>query len=240
MKSWSLLILLLLTILVGLNAQTNWRKGVIVKNDGTELMGEVNDKEWTVNPKKIEFRGEDGTISIFTTHQLKNFSTSRPSRYEVFPVEYDGENQNVNGLSTYRNPVTLSRDTVFLQVVVRATLGLFKFVDSNGRTHFFTNLEGGVVELLNRRYKDPATKTLMGVNEKFKQQLLLRAGNCNDLQTTLKQLKYHEETLRSKLIKMNKCNGNQIEEIWEGETFTKRNEIGIAVQFFLAALNFHL
>jgi hypothetical protein len=214
-------------------AQATWRKGAITKKDGTEVTGEINDKEWSVNPKEIEFRENGGTVQKYTVHQIKNFSTARPARYEAFAIEYDGEDQNVNKLSTNRSPVTLSKDTLFLRVIVNAPVGLFEFVDANGRIHYFTNQEQGVEELLNRKYKDATNSSLVGVNEKFKQQLLLKAGNCPELHSTIKQLKYSEGALQSLVTKINKCNGNEVQPSWEGEIVTKKPNLGIVTQVFL-------
>lgn len=213
--------------------QATWRKGTITINDGTELTGEINDKEWSVNPKEIEFREQGGTIQKYTVHQIKNFSTDRPARYEAFAIEYDGEDQNVNRLTTNRSPVTLSRDTLFLRVLVYAPVGLFEFVDANGRIHYFTNQEQGVEELLNRKYKDATNSSLVGVNEKFKQQLLLKAGNCPELHSTIKQLKYSEGALQSLVTKINKCNGHEVQSSWTGEIVTKKPNLGIVAQVFL-------
>lgn len=230
-----LLLFLLFSLFTITNSfsQATWRKGTITKNDGTEVTGEINDKEWSVNPKEIEFRANGGTVQKYTVHQIKNFSTARPARYEAFAIEYDGDDQNVNRLSTNRSPVTLSKDTLFLRVIVYAPVGLFEFVDANGRIHYFTNQEQGVEELLNRKYKDATNSSLVGVNEKFKQQLLLKAGNCPELHSTIKQLKYSEGALQSLVTKINKCNGHEVQSSWTGEIVTKKPNLGIVAQVFL-------
>ncbi len=229
------LLLLLITIAItSASGQTTWRKGIIISNDGTELKGEVNDEEWTINPKKIEFREVGGTIKTYSVHELKSFSTNRPAAYQAFAIEYDGEDQNVNKLTTNRSPLTLSKDTLFLRVIVKAPVALYEFIDVNGRNHFFTNSDSGVEELLNRRYKDEANNSLVGVNEKYKQQLLLKASNCPDLQSSIKQLRYSEQTLRNLVGKINQCNGNQNEPIWEGDVVTKQANAGIVLQLFVS------
>ncbi|MBL7861765.1 MAG: hypothetical protein JNJ65_11440 [Cyclobacteriaceae bacterium] len=229
--------LLILCTIFSINlasGQATWRKGSITKNDGTELTGEINDKEWSVNPKEIEFRENGGTLQKYTVHQIKSFSTARPARYEAFAIEYDGDDQNVNRLSTNRSPLTLNKDTLFLRVIVNAQVGLFEFVDANGRIHYFTNQEQGVEELLNRKYKDATNSSLVGVNEKFKQQLLLKAGNCPELHSTIRQLKYNEGALQNLVAKINTCNGQEIKPIWVGETITKKSNLGIVAQVFLS------
>lgn len=214
--------------------QSTWRKGTITTVDGTELKGEINDQEWTVNPKEVEFREVGGAIKTYTAHQLTNFSTDRPSRYESFSIEYDGENQNVNRLTTNRNPTELTRDTLFLKVIVKAKVALFHFVDSNGRVHFFISKDNRVEELLYRKYKDPENTTLYGANEKFKQQLLLTATTCTELHASIKQLKYTEEVLRKIVNKINTCQGNPLLPLWEGVTSKKPASIGVVVQLFFS------
>ena len=73
-----LIITLTLTTAYG---QTTWREGIIIRNDGSKLKGEVNDEEWTVNPKKIQFREEGGIIKTYSVSELKSFSTNRPAAY---------------------------------------------------------------------------------------------------------------------------------------------------------------
>jgi hypothetical protein len=214
--------------------QSTWRKGIVTTNDGTVIKGEINDREWTVNPKEIEFREAGGATKTFTVQQIKNFSTDRPAKYESFAFEYDAEDQNVNRLSTNRTPLVLSKDTLFLKVIVGAKVGLFLLVDSNGRNHFFTNTDNGVEELLNRKYRDASNSSAVGVNEKFKQQLLLKAGNCKELQSSIKQLKYNEEVLRSMVSKINKCNGYQVEPLWEGVVLKKQASAGVVLQLFFS------
>lgn len=230
------LLLPLLLIILAINlsyAQATWIEGTVVKQDGTELKGEINDKEWSVNPEDIEFREAGGPVQKFTVHQIKGFSTARPSRYEAFAIEYDGEDQNMNRLSTNRNPVSLTRDTLFLRVIVKAPIGLYEFVDVNGRIHFFTNQEQGVEELLNRKYKDATNSSLVGVNEKFKQQLILKAGSCPDLHASIKSLKYNEAALQNMITKLNKCNGGEIQPVWAGVIVKKKPNLGIVAQVFL-------
>lgn len=229
-----LLLLISLGTITSSFCQATWRKGTITRKDGTEITGEINDKEWSVNPKEIEFRENGGPVQKYTVHQIKNFSTARPARFEAFAIEYDGEDQNVNRLSTNRSPLTLSKDTLFLRVIVNASVGLFEFADVNGRIHYFTNQEQGVEELLNRKYKDATNNSLVGVNEKFKQQLLLKAGTCTELQSSIKALKYNEESLKNLISKINKCQGHEVKPLWAGEVLVKKPNLGIVAQVFFS------
>lgn len=233
MKLLFLLVCMLFTATLTF-AQATWRQGSIIKNDGTEVKGEINDREWSVNPDVIEFREAGAAVQTFSVLQIKGFSTARPSRYEVYAIEYDGDDQNVNRLPTSRNPVSLVQDTLFLRVIVNAPVGLFEFVDTNGRLHYFISSEQGVVELLNRKYKDATNSSLMGVNEKFKQQLLLASGTCTDLQSTIKQLKYNEQSLKSIVTKINQCKGNQVVPDWKGDVVARKPNLGIVAQLFLS------
>ena len=220
-------------------AQSSWRKGSVTKNDGTTLTGEINDKEWTVNPSAIEFRGEDQKVTTLTVSDIKSFTTDRPSRYESFEVIYDGDDQNINEqLTSDRNPLTLAKDHIFLEVLVNAPVGLLRFHDAGGREHFMLRKGNSVEELLNRIYRLPENKTMMGKNEKYKQQLMNEALTCKELQSSFKSIKYNEASLKGIINKVNACLGNSIEPLYTGVVAKKKSDFGVVVQPFFSYTEF--
>lgn len=232
------LVIILLTLLKA-EAQSSWRTGTVIKKDGTILTGEINDQEWTINPVQIEFRGPDLEVLKFNINEISSFTTNRPARYEAHKSFFDGDSQNIDEqLTSDRNPVHLQETFVFMEVLVNASLGLLRFHDQSGREHFVLRKNNSAEELLNRIYRLPDNKSIVGKNEKYKQQLLLEAAHCTNLDNTIKALRYNEVYLKGIIEKINACQGNSIEPIYTGVIEKRNPDFGITLQIFLSYTEF--
>lgn len=83
----------LLTQVFLLYAQTNYKEGTLVKNDGTLLKGFINYREWHKNPDRIQFKQDIGSIDAqtFTVDSITSFSIAGYDSYTkyILPVSMD-------------------------------------------------------------------------------------------------------------------------------------------------------
>ena len=70
------------------SSQTNFQPGKVVLNNGDTLTGEINNRQWPVNPQKISF--QSGNIQKeLTIEECKYFEITGISKYERFTVTAD-------------------------------------------------------------------------------------------------------------------------------------------------------
>ncbi|NOS91822.1 MAG: outer membrane beta-barrel protein [Cyclobacteriaceae bacterium] len=96
-------------------------------------------------------------------------------------------------------------ESVFLRYIVKGSISLLKYRDSNAKIHFFYQRADEVKELNFVRYQNENSKLVEF--EEYKQQLKNLLGTCNlDVMT----LSYAENSLVNFFLKLNKCINPQV------------------------------
>jgi opacity protein-like surface antigen len=218
-------------------SQALWKKGEVVLKDGTRLSGTIDDREWVISPKEIEFKEEGKAATKYTPQDLLEFSTERPVKYKSLKVSYDGDTQVLSNLPALREPSEVMTAQVFLEVVIDSKFSLLFMEDKNGRKHFFLQEDNNVNELVDRWYGD---KSNASHYERFKQQLILVTNDCPELQTQARKLKYMNSNLANFFKELNKCKGAEVTLVWAGPTTTikKRPVFGVSAQLIFSNINF--
>lgn len=232
MKKVATLLYLLLVLPSIAFSQATFRNGFIILKNGDKLEGQVNDLEWSVGPKEVEFRKEGQPVKKFTVNDVISFSTDRPAMYESHSIQYDGDDQSIRNLPFAKEANELKKDKLFLKVIVNSSVGLLHFQEANGRNHFFIRHDTTVTELLKRNYQSNAANSL-ATNQKYKQQLILITNDCQAVQSRIKNLNYIESDLYNVFVKINECKGSELIPIWSGKTTKKSFNAGITFQPFV-------
>jgi|GEM_PF-2205780 len=214
-------------------SQGIWRHAEVALKNGSVVKGELNDPDWNANPDKISFR-EPGKQAIeYSVDEVVSFRTDRPALYRSAVVKYDAEGPVTrNKLSTNRNATEFITDTVFVEVLVDAPIGLARLNSFNGREYFFLVRNGLFEELVYRKYFVNEYKE--GNNEQYKQQVLNEAGNCKSVAGFIKNFNYTAGSLKIAITNLNKCNGDEPEKIkWDGQSAQVPRVLGVLVNPYI-------
>lgn len=189
-------------------SQSNFLDGyIILKNQSDTTKGKISYLNWSVNPKKIYFRGiglENQEIDIST---LKAFGVNGIENYIVKKVNLD-ETPFSNGSLLHNRNLRIKRDTTLaLLVLLQAKYSLYHFNDADEKEHFFIDEAGFTKELINHKFLiERNSKTYEIEDKQYVSQIDSLFSNCSNKIST-NNLKYETNILTEKLIEFNDCMG---------------------------------
>lgn len=188
-------------------AQENFVEGYIVKTDHDSLRGQIDYRDWSVNPGHIVFLdASTGIKRVFGTSDLLAFGVKN-ERYESHPVHirpYSIRPEELTNQEEVGNPYDT---TLFLQVLTSGKLSLWELRQASGANYFFiTGKEGGPDQLLViTQIVSADGTTKFDQQEVFKDQLAALMSDCKTLHGRIGRTEYRESPLRSLVFSYNHC-----------------------------------
>lgn len=141
-------------IILNTNAQTNYKAGYIVNLEGDTLKGEVDYREWSVNPTLIKFRSQNTTRVIdVIPESSKGFGLNGFEYYRTATTTFSKNPIQVAALSTIIDTARIT-GTAFLKIIASGqNVTLYSFTD-NIKQRFFVSegTNGRPEELLYQLY----------------------------------------------------------------------------------------
>ena len=222
-------IILLLVLPVSVLAQRNFTAGQVITSTGEIIKGEINYKEWVINPKKIKFR-TDGEVREYGPKDLRSFRIDGKNEiYETAAVLVNPESLDWDELPQYQtfkqvdNQIDMYRDTVFLLTLVRGRIGLYQLIDDQKRIHFYFRKGNGAYEpLIYREIKVMRPDVLNSTSlvqeddlprrlifEEYKGQLKYVMQDCGEMDSAIDKLTY-SRSLVDVVQTYNECAGQLI------------------------------
>jgi hypothetical protein len=178
-------------------SQENYVKGFIIKQNGDTLNGLVDYRNWSVNPKQVQFKKSVSDVAFdYRVIDIKAFG-ALDEIYKSAIVQVDNSNF-IDGVSI--SPVFRFRtDTVFLQTLFQGTKSLYFYKDYNAQDNFY-KFDNGQYELL--EYKTYERKDNMGhefntENKRFVGQLRVYFQECPNIDAKLKDITYTNKGLEN-------------------------------------------
>ncbi|NRB48597.1 MAG: hypothetical protein HRU41_13050 [Saprospiraceae bacterium] len=223
------LLFLFFIVPMALLAQKRFTSGQIVTAEGEILKGEIDYREWVVNPSKIRFKKE-GVINTLRPQDLRSFKIdSKNEIYETAVVLVNQEALDWEEMPQYQTyaevdgRIDMKVDTVFLMVLTRGALNLYQLIDTNKRTHYYFRKGNGSYEpLIYRKVKIMRPGQLLMADvlednnlprsivfEDFKGQLKYVLGDCGMLGSAIDKLTYSRSIL-DVVNRYNECRGQVI------------------------------
>ncbi|MEZ5039988.1 MAG: hypothetical protein R2828_08850 [Saprospiraceae bacterium] len=206
--------------------QTNYVTGHVVTKKGETIQGEINYKEWVVNPRKISFRTEEG-VQVYTPNDLKTFKIDAKNEiYESAIVLVNRESLEWEEMPQFQlysdvdMTIEMHIDTVFLLTLAKGKMNLYQLIDENKRLHFYFQKTGGQKEPLIYRAVKIMRPGLLGSTdftidpnlprsiffEDYKGQLKLAMYECEGLTNAIDKLTYSRSIL-DMVQQYNECTG---------------------------------
>ncbi|RYY14969.1 MAG: hypothetical protein EOO04_29400 [Chitinophagaceae bacterium] len=156
-------------------SQANFKNATIVNNNGDTLHGQINYKEWNVNPKAISFKTNNGKHSNtkYAVKDIRYFEIENMEYYERFPVSVSMDKiAPIAELSMFADN-TVVRDTVMLKIIQKGKfVDLFSYRDRVKTRYYIKEHDADApVELIYKRYLQGDNSTVK-IAETYKNQLL--------------------------------------------------------------------
>jgi hypothetical protein len=197
--------LLLLFCISKSNAQSNYRKGFILTDNGNNITGWIDYRQWEKNPRTIKVKS-DSLSDITKTYSVKEiaaFEIPGFDRYVRAVVSIDQTPENINEL---KEDITYGAmtDTVFLRVLLKSKISLYEWVGP--KVHFYIKEDGkDYVELLNKYFLSGSTGKLSTSGE-YKNQLIQFTDKSQKPETLLSAIdkaRYKEADIFKIVEKLN-------------------------------------
>lgn len=223
------LLLLCILVPVALFGQKRFTSGQIVTASGEIVKGEIDYREWVVNPRKIRFK-KDGEIKTLLPQDLRSFKIdSKNEIYETGVVLVNQEGldwEEMPQFQTYAEvdgQIEMQVDTAFLMVLTRGAVNLYQLIDVRKRTHYYFRKGNGSYEpLIYRKVKIMRPGQLLMADvlednnlprsiifEDYKGQLKYALGDCGMLDSAIDKLTYSRSIL-DVVSRYNECRGQVI------------------------------
>lgn len=206
-------------------SQIKFEKGYIIDNDNQKKSCLIKNLDWRNNPVEFEYKiSENSEIKKATIKQIKEFGIDNVSKYVRAKVDMDRSSNNLNSISTDRNPI-FKKEVLFLKVLVDGKSTLYEYVDENLRRYFYNKDNSPIKQLVYKIYKtyeDDIRK-----NERFKKQLLDDL-KCPSIEfSKIKGLEYKKKSLVNFFVEYNTCSN---QEFTNFEKKQKRNEFNLNIR----------
>jgi len=204
------LLLILLIIIVSLNCygQISFEKGYYITNSNEKIDCLIKNIDWKNNPTEFKYKLSENTEpKTATIKSVSAFGIYDISEYNRYTVKIDRSSNDLNKLSTDKNPI-FKEEQLFLKVLVQGKANLFLFEDGNLRRFFYKTNTTDVEQLIFKNYR--ASKDKIGKNNRFRQQLWNNLKCQNKPIKSIEQIDYKKNELVALFVKYNKCNDSNL------------------------------
>ena len=197
MKVKKVILLLLFCLTHHLTAlcQENYVQGYIVTTNGDTLRGEVDYRNWRINPRQVHFKKTGQSASrVYMPIEIKAFHAGGDS-YLSGIVEAEKSSKSVMNID--RNPeFIIETDTAFLHALVTGDKSLFHYIDTDDRENFYIGTDKGFELLKYKQYL--VTKydvNLKQTRKLYVGQLINYLSDCETIQKSASNILYSKTSL---------------------------------------------
>lgn len=204
--------LLLFHVLQG-TAQTRYKEGYFIDNNGQATKCLIYDVDWLNNPKDFKYRFEErGEIRTLGLSDVKEFGVDG-SRFVYAEVDIDTALQETKNLNYNRNP-EWKKVRAFLKVLIEGKASLYLYKTPTLEKFLYSVDASPIEQLVYKEYlvsqglrQFTTTPLEMRKNQMYIQQLKdhILCGNISD--DELKRVLYKKETLERHFENFNTCHG---------------------------------
>lgn len=155
-------------------AQGNWKAITMYTNGDDSIKGIISYKNQFKTYKFLSVKSE-GITKIYTPATIKAFTIQLDEQKLYFKsliTEGDYSSDDPRKMSNSPD-LTLTKDTVFAQILLKGKRNLYYYVDNKVyKKHFLIETDTGhALDLVNKSYYTDAARTTIGCNRAYKSQL---------------------------------------------------------------------
>jgi len=193
-------------------SQIKFEKGYLIDLDNKRTECLIENHDWKNNPNDFEYKlSENDVAKKVTVSSVKEFGINSQSRYVAADVKIDRTGENLEEITTDRNPVWL-KERLFLNVLIESKISLLYYADGNLRRYFYQK-DDTVKQLIYKKYLMESGDSK--VNDAFHQQLRADVQCGNMPNAELKRVDYTKSDLMKYFKNYNECSGAETKEFTE-------------------------
>jgi hypothetical protein len=210
MNARSILTLFLIALTFLSQAQTNYKEGYIITNDGASIKGFINYREWHKNPDRVQFK-QDPLASVartFTVDSIAGFTIAGYETYTRYLVPVSMDEISFENLKETIDTATITK-TIFLREMLKGDrVDLYSYADDI-KVRYYLLEKGQLVpyELIYRKLLREGQEITQA---SYKQQLSGLAHHHNMLSRTLEdrinKLNYSGNDIKNIISRINTQN----------------------------------
>ncbi|MBL0682786.1 tRNA modification GTPase [Aquimarina mytili] len=192
-------------------AQIKFESGYFITNAGEKVECLIKNMDWKNNPTQIEYKtSEDAESKSETIRTIKEFGIIGKSKYQKHQVNIDKSKEEIDNLSTDRNP-EFQLETLFLKVLVEGKANLYLYENQTLRKFFFKTEDKPIEQLIYKRYK--VSQSEIGKNTRYKQQLW-NTLKCDKISLKkVEALRYYKNQMINLFVDYNTCSNPDVEAV---------------------------
>lgn len=180
-------------------AQSNYKPGYIVTNNGDTVRGAINLREWENSPHNVDFKTATG-VKNYKAKDIRGFGALNLT-YQQYAGPVSTDATNISRLSTGRD-TGYKLDTAFLQILQKGpSVTLYSYVDNIKIRYFIADNRNNLpFELIYRIYYIPDRGVETHLENVFVSQLYGLAQKYNpgsdELRQLIEQASYNTQDLK--------------------------------------------
>ncbi|WP_206610097.1 outer membrane beta-barrel protein [Maribellus luteus] len=165
----------------------------------------IKNYDWKNNPTQLEYKlSELSESKIATIDSVKEFGIGNSLKYVRQTVNIERSSSAPQFLDNVSQPL-FKEETLFLKILIEGEANLYLYEDGNLRRYFFKKKGADIEQLVFKKYLVEGGK--IGVNEMFKQQLLVGLdGKCISV-NDINRIRYFKKDLIKLFEMYYQCNG---------------------------------
>jgi hypothetical protein len=207
MKRTHLLAFLTLFLVVTSYGQTNFSETILYKNNGDSLKGQIDYRNWKLNPGTILFYQDGNAPQEFKPTDLKGFYVVPDKEYYLSEeVEIDqraGDPVTVISANSL-DKLSIRQRIFLLQLVYTPSYSLYLY-EVKKRDHFYYRQGSETpVELIHHYLYNPSSQ-LVSENNFYRQQLAALFNKCAAKEAISERSRYRRKDLQSAFLKYLEC-----------------------------------
>lgn len=180
---------------------------IILKDQSDTLKGQINDKNWDVNPNEIQYKSADLGEKTYNIKELKAFGVANREHYIIKKVDLDITPFKFADLQKSTIMITVKDTILALRVFLKADMSLLYLKETSQKEHFFYLYNEEVKELIFHKYiKSKNEKDYEVSNKMYQKQIGFLFADCNQNIKT-ENLEFDQIELVNAFIKFNDCLG---------------------------------
>jgi len=210
-RSYLLLIFSLLSFTAF--TQENYQEGYIVRSVADTVRGQIDFRDWAINPGHIAFENGQGSKTVYSPEDITCFAVGG-SIYRTYTVKLYPYAKDASMLADTYSTAAPHDSTVFLRFVTGGKMNLYCYLDREDITYLFIQQRGQQPEPLQLRTSavdNSDGTTLMSTQEIYKGQLGVLMGDCPATAKRIKNLTYTEQAMEKLIFSYNNCGKDTVE-----------------------------
>lgn len=203
------------------------------------MEGYIYHSDWQNNPSSIEFRNNlEASSEIITLDNIQEFELIGICKYVKFDGLIDHSSSKLDELDFNRNP-NWKQSSVLLKVLVESDASLFYYSTNNLHRFFYSvaskNLK--TQQLVYKEFYLDGSKSEIGTNFQFRQQLANDLDCNSSKKTTLSKVVYTKKDLVNYFSEYNKCKGIVIDSK-KNYSINKKIKFNYSLLIGISTINF--